>query len=63
MLSKKNVYILILFLKVLGQLPPRKIAPPPTLILTLTLTGGNFPRGQLSGHHFEITNNPRTYYP
>ena len=29
MLSKKNVYILILFLKVLGQLPPRKIGPPP----------------------------------
>ena len=40
---------------VLGQLPPRKIAPPNLLVKlilnqTLTLTGGNISRGQMSGH-------------
>ena len=48
-----------MFREVLGQLPPSKSAPPPTLkpILTLTqtltLTGVNFPRGQLSGYRLE----------
>ena len=38
---------------ILGQFPQRKIAHPTltlTLIETLTLTGGNFPRRELSGH-------------
>ena len=44
------------FWRVLGQLPPRKTAPPPTLILTLTLNGGNHPRRQFFGHLLEIQN-------
>ena len=47
-----NKFILhLLFLRVTGQLPPRKIAPLslPRLGLGLALDlGGNFPRGQLS---------------
>ena len=40
---------------------------PPTLILTLTLnqaltlTGGNFPRGQLSGHRLKLSNQDCVY--
>ena len=29
---------------------------PQSLKLTLTLTGGNFPLGQLSGYHYEVPN-------
>ena len=56
----KEVCILkYLFPMVLGQLSPEANCPP-TIILTLTLkqtlilTGGNFPRGQLSGHRFRF---------
>ena len=52
----KNTVPWTYVIRVLGQLSPRKICPPPTLILmltlnqTLTLTRGNFSREKLSGH-------------
>ena len=42
--------MLVFFFMVLGQLPPRKIAPPQPSKLTLTLTRSNFPWEQLSGY-------------
>ena len=44
-----SLYSLYYFWRFWGYCPQGKLPSPPTSKITLTLTGGHFPRGQLSG--------------